>query len=103
MYIKGNGKELKWKQPCWECSKGAAGGNCPWANSFQPVPGWDAKEVIVKHNQWSYKKNGKKVHRVTEIKSYEIYSCPLYEKEVEKSKEEKEAIWKSYLAMLEGR
>lgn len=103
MYIKGNGKESKWQQPCWECSKGAAGSDCPWANNLQPVPGWDAKEVIVKHNQWSYKKNGKKVHRVTEIKSYEIYSCPLYEKQEPKTDEEIKAIWKRYIAMLEGR
>lgn len=30
---------------CWDCAKSTNGKLCPWVNSFDPVPGWEAKEV----------------------------------------------------------
>lgn len=30
---------------CWDCAKSTNGKLCPWVESFDPVPGWEAKEV----------------------------------------------------------
>lgn len=44
-------------QPCWKCAKATGGGDCPWANDLEPVPGWMA---------------------VPDKDSYKILWCPLF-------------------------
>jgi hypothetical protein len=57
----------KHKTICWEC-EWAAGkdGKCPWACSFEPVPGWKAIPTKVKTTE-----------RLVE--SFDVYECPLFE------------------------
>ncbi len=50
------------KSLCWKCSR--ATGFCPWSREFEPVQGWDAVQTTV---------DG--------IESYEVKSCPLFEKD----------------------
>ena len=54
------------QQLCWEC-KNYAGG-CEWADRFEPVPGWDARQTILDQG-------GERM-----IRSYCIYKCPKFEK-----------------------
>lgn len=51
---------------CWNCDKAKAIGNCPWADNFEPVPGWEATPHI-----FITSVNGTDV-------SYEVKKCPLY-------------------------
>lgn len=55
-------------QPCWNCQN--ATGGCPWADSLEPVPGWEATPVSRPAG------SRKGVHRT--IESYSIKYCPLY-------------------------
>lgn len=61
---------------CWDCKKSDASSNCPWANHFKPVPGWDAEPTMIYANVQHGKKSVKR-----ECPSYIIKSCPLFEKE----------------------
>ena len=63
--------QRKWtQQPCWTCA--LACGGCPWTEldkdsgqvRFEPVPGWDAEEVVMDSN-------GVTIH------TYRIFSCPM--------------------------
>jgi hypothetical protein len=54
---------------CWDCAKATAGSNCPWANEFKPVEGWDAKKT--ERIEMVYGKE--KV-----IESYIVKKCPLF-------------------------
>lgn len=61
---------------CWNCKKADASSNCPWANHFEPVPGWDAEPTMLYANV----QHGKKVVK-RECSSFIIKSCPLFEEE----------------------
>ena len=57
---------------CWDCKKSTAGDNCPWANEFIPVEGWDATEtILVIRSTRDYER---------EDISYTVHSCPLFER-----------------------
>ena len=51
---------------CWLCDNTT----CSWLVRHIPVPGWDAKKS-------NYKLQSGKI-----VDSYEVYFCPLFEKEV---------------------
>lgn len=55
---------------CWTC-QWAAGKEekCPWANKFQPVPGWKAvpTKITIAERKCGY------------IESFAVSECPLYE------------------------
>lgn len=53
---------------CWTCRKACGGYDCPWAAKLKPVKGWTAEETVR-----SYKGD-------TEIRSYQVIKCPLYER-----------------------
>lgn len=57
----------------WDCKNAVPGGEhgCSWSESFEPVPGWDArrKDVLI-----GAKKDGK-------AESYFVYECPEFEKD----------------------
>lgn len=57
---------------CWGCKNAVPHGSygCSWSESFEPVPGWDArrKDVLT----------GAKKDRMAE--SYFVYDCPGFEK-----------------------
>lgn len=50
---------------CWECKK--AIGGCLWADSLQPVDGWDAEPTIVKDEGMG------------DYESFIVKACPMYE------------------------
>lgn len=52
---------------CWSCDNAKAIGNCPWADNFEPVPGWEATE-----HTYNTRIGGR--YDV----SYEVKKCPLY-------------------------
>lgn len=56
---------------CWDCKNAVPHGEhgCSWSESFEPVPGWDArrKDVLI-----GAKKDGK-------TESYFVYECPQFE------------------------
>lgn len=57
---------------CWECEwAGGKDEKCPWANKFEPVPGWKAipTKILIQGNT-----EGR--HH---IDSYDVYECPLFE------------------------
>ena len=57
---------------CWDCKKSTAVDDCPWANDFTPVEGWDATEtILVLHSTRDYKKQDT---------SYIVHRCPLFAK-----------------------
>ena len=56
------------KQLCWNCKKANGSGNCEWANSLQPVPGWSAEEAPARATT-----KGGGVW-------YAIYGCPKFAK-----------------------
>lgn len=62
-----------WHPPslCWECARVYANRGCPWANRFEPVPGWDAEETLL----ISY--DGE-AHNV---RSYNVRACPLFNRD----------------------
>lgn len=53
---------------CWTCKKATGGGDCPWANHFKPVDGWDATPTYIKT-----------VGKVEP--SYIVNECPLFERD----------------------
>ena len=53
---------------CWECKKATGCGDCPWANRFEPVDGWDATPTEIKT-----------VGRIEQ--SYIVNDCPLFERD----------------------
>lgn len=53
---------------CWYCDN--ATGGCPWADDFEPVPGWDAEADVMS----GY---GDKA-------TYRIYNCPLFKRTEDK-------------------
>lgn len=61
---------------CWEC-EWAAGKDekCPWANKFEPVPGWKAIPTKVL-NQSENKQKGRKA---SFLDSFDVCECPLFE------------------------
>ena len=52
---------------CWDCAK--AVGYCSWSSEFKPVKGWTAEKKEIK------------VQSGTNVKSYLIYECPLFERD----------------------
>lgn len=52
---------------CWQCSKATAGEDCPWANEFIPVEGWEATPTTINH----YYGN-------THTNSFVVRKCPLF-------------------------
>lgn len=63
--IKFKTTNLRKPSKCWTCLN-AYGNKCPWASKGLPVPGWKAEKLIL-----------------TGMKrpSYNVNSCPLYERE----------------------
>lgn len=53
---------------CWQCKKSTSGSDCPWANRFEPVDGWNATSSIVKMG----------LDRTQE--SFFVHECPLFER-----------------------
>lgn len=69
------------KQLCWDCRKSDASSDCPWANNFKPVPGWNATPVIRTFLNTTTVK-GKVVRFRKELThTFEIIDCPLFEKD----------------------
>lgn len=58
------------EQLCWNCKH--ACGDCPWSRAYnkQPVKGWKAKPTLI-NNQGVL------------MKSFQIYECPLFEKDTD--------------------
>jgi hypothetical protein len=59
---------------CWDCKKSTGGEDCPWANEFKPVEGWDATPTTIKMIGKS-KRNKGKIEP-----SFKVNSCPLFKK-----------------------
>ncbi len=59
---------------CWECEwAGGKDKKCPWANNFEPVPGWKAKPTkILRQSQTSRIKR-------EYVDSFDVYECPMFE------------------------
>lgn len=53
---------------CWDCKKATGGADCPWANEFKPVEGWDATPTKMKMNG------------TRSVDSYDVHKCPLFER-----------------------
>jgi hypothetical protein len=72
-YCRDRGRTLPTKRDtlCWKCKKATASDNCPWANDFIPVEGWDAEEtVLVIRSTRGYERKDT---------SYIVRECPLFE------------------------
>ena len=54
------------KSLCWKCSR--ATGFCSWSRDFEPVQGWDAVQTVIKSSDGN-------------VDSYEVKSCPLFERD----------------------
>lgn len=64
-------QQKKHETLCWKCEWASANDKkCPWATSFEPVPGWDAKPTKVKADKQSQ-------HEY--VDSFDVYECPLFE------------------------
>lgn len=61
-------------QLCWWCQNAVptVEHGCPWSEKAEPVPGWDAEETVL-----YLEANG----RQTELKSFRILACPMFEEE----------------------
>lgn len=57
-----NREKKQQDQICWSC--GNATGGCPWSHNLTPVPGWEAKEVVVKEDDGYI------------FRTYKIIKCP---------------------------
>lgn len=53
---------------CWSCEKCTGGSDCPWANRFEPVEGWDAVPTKIKMTPEK------------ESDSFKVLSCPLFKR-----------------------
>ena len=53
---------------CWDCKKATGDSDCPWANDFESVDGWDATPTYVKT-----------MGRIEQ--SYIVNDCPLFERD----------------------
>ena len=53
---------------CWNCGKALADSDCPWANNFIPVEGWEATSTNVNMGN----------NRTQ--KSYVVHKCPIFER-----------------------
>lgn len=55
---------------CWSCQNATGkGGKCSWSARLEPVEGWKAKEVVMKHNQKG---------EATLDEGYKVKKCPQY-------------------------
>ena len=57
---------------CWSCKKATGGSDCPWANEFKPVEGWNATPERL--NVTSQSKN--RPAKYTD--SFQVHACPLF-------------------------
>lgn len=53
---------------CWDCKKATGGSDCPWANNFEPVEGWDAIPEMIT------------VTTTVQTSSFQVNNCPLFER-----------------------
>lgn len=60
------GAARKGENMCWSCVRALPGRGCRWADSFKPVPGWNAEKTEKRDAN----------NRI--ITSYHISDCPLY-------------------------
>ena len=54
-------------QLCWECSR--ATGGCPWSREGKEIPNWEAEKTVIRNEDG------------TEMSSYKIKKCPLFQKD----------------------
>ena len=54
------------KSLCWDCANVTQSGKCPWADNFDPVPGWNAKPT--------------KIYGAYPMDSYVVLSCPIFKR-----------------------
>lgn len=74
---------------CWKCRKSSGGRGCPWADKFEPVPGWEAIEGKI----WFTSKYQDGTAYRHETPTYDVHYCPLFEMEgKEKIKLNDEAV-----------
>lgn len=52
---------------CWQCGKATAGEDCPWANGFIPVEGWDATPTTINTG-----------YKDLNMSSFVVRKCPLF-------------------------
>ncbi|MBE7092744.1 MAG: hypothetical protein E7365_06160 [Clostridiales bacterium] len=70
------------EQLCWNCKK--ATGKCSWSALGKAVKGWDATPTKIKNSTTPF----------TEIDSYEIRACPLFEGDNIQEKEKRTRVVK---------
>lgn len=68
------------EQLCWNCKK--ATGKCSWSALGKAVKGWDATPTKIKNSTTPF----------TEIDSYEIRACPLFECDVIENDKERPRV-----------
>lgn len=74
---------------CWKCRKATGGRGCPWADNFEPVPGWEAIEGRICFTG-TYRDGTPYRH---ETPTYDVHYCPLFEMEgKEKTKLNDESV-----------
>lgn len=69
--VKNNSKQTL----CWKCKKAAGGSDCPWANEFKPVEGWQAMPTIVQMTTQT------KQREALLQDSFRVHKCPLFERD----------------------